>query len=43
MDYIIKKEILAMKNPIKKKEDSLKIVGLTPAYLQRKIATLSKS
>ncbi len=43
MDYIIKKEILAMKNPIKKKEDSLKIVGLTPVYLQRKIATLSKS
>lgn len=43
MDYIIKKEILTMKNPIKKKEDSLKIVGLNPIYLQRKIRTLSKS
>lgn len=43
MDYIIKKEILTMKNPIKKKEDSLKIVGLNPTYLQRKIRTLSKS
>ncbi len=43
MDYIIKKDILQMNNPEKKKKDSLKIVGLPTEYLEREISSLSKS
>lgn len=43
MDYIIKKNLIQMKNPDKKKESSLKIVGLSPEYLEREYYNLSSS
>lgn len=43
MDYIIKKDLLNIKNPVKKKEDSLRIVGLETTYLDRELVTLSSS
>lgn len=43
MDYIIKKNLIQMKNPDKKKESSLKIVGLSPEYLEREYYSLSSS
>lgn len=43
MDYIIKKNLIQMKNPDKKKESSLKIVGLSEKYLEREYYSLSSS
>lgn len=43
MNYIIKKDLLKIKDPIKKKIDSLRIVGLDQTYLKREIKTLSSS
>lgn len=43
MDYAIKVDLLSMKNPSKKKEDSLKILGLDQTYLNKDIITLSSS
>lgn len=43
MNYIIKKDLLKIKDPVKKKTDSLRIVGLDQAYLKREIETLSSS
>lgn len=43
MNYIIKKDLLNIKNPSKKKEDSLRIVGLETTYLNRELITLSSS
>lgn len=43
MNYIIKKNLIQMKNPDKKKESSLKIVGLSPEYLGREYYSLSSS
>lgn len=43
MNYIIKKNLIQMKNPDKKKESSLKIVGLSPEYLEREYYSLSSS
>ena len=40
MNYIIKKDLLKIKDPVKKKTDSLRIVGLDQAYLKREIETL---
>ena len=42
MDYIIKKNLIQMKNPDKKKESSLKIVGLSPEYLEMAIQVIEK-
>lgn len=43
MNYIIKKDLLKIKDPVKKKTDSLRIVGLDQTYLKREIETLSSS
>lgn len=43
MEYVIEDKRLSIKDPQKKIEDSLKIVGLTKSYLNRSINSLSKS
>ena len=43
MNYVIKKDLLKIKDPIKKKIDSLRIIGLDQTYLKREIETLSAS
>ena len=43
MNYVIKKDLLKIKDPVKKKIDSLRIVGLDQTYLKREIEILSTS
>lgn len=43
MEYIIRYYKLIIKDPEKKMQDSLKIVGLNKSYLERKVNSLAKS